>query len=189
MEKDNVEDTTQEETQDDDETVAENIDDLPSWAGTLIRELRSESKQRRLKNKELEEAHRKKEQERLEQQGEYKKLAEELTAELIELRPLKDKYQTRIEQDIEHNAAVIEAVPESLKSIIPTDYAPDKLRQWLDTNVQKLTQPTAPNIDAGAGVGAARVKRTVLTPEQKMMAKYSNMTEEDYIVQLEARNK
>jgi hypothetical protein len=157
---------------------------LPTWASDLIRELRSEAKQRRLKNKELEEAQRKKDQERLEKQGEYKQLADELTAELIELRPLKDLYQQRIEDDKEYNAARIESIPETYRSMIPTDYAPDKLRRWLDTNAQKLVQPSAPNIDAGAGVGGSRAKPIKLTAQQKQMALYANMTEDEYIAQL-----
>jgi DNA repair exonuclease SbcCD ATPase subunit len=165
----------------------QDINQLPEWARIHIKELRSESKSRRLALNENIEAQRKKDQERLEEQGEYKKLAEELTAELLDLRPLKEKYLARIEHDKQSNEKRIEAIPEKYRSVIPVDYTPDKLSAWLDTNADLLRQPVAPNIDAGAGVNNSRVKPVKLTQLQHEMAKLANMTDEEYAAQLKAR--
>jgi len=178
-----VEDTTEDDIE---ATPQEGkIETLPGWAVDMIRELRSEAKTRRLANKELQEAQRAKDQEALVQQGEYKTLAEELTAEVIELRPIKDNYLARIELDKVSNQVRIDEISETLRSVIPTDYAPDKLATWLDVNASKLQLPSAPDIDAGAGSGSSgRAKPILLSPEQKARAKMFNMTEEQFAAQL-----
>ena len=164
------------------------IESLPEWAKAHIKELRAESKSRRLALKEEQEAQRKRAQEQLEQQGEYKKLADELMQEVLELRPMREKYQSRMEYEKSRNEARIADIPEIFQSAIPTDYAPDKLSQWLDANIDKLKLPQAPNIDAGAGTGGSHARPIVLTSQQKTMAKMANMTEAEYAAQLKARN-
>lgn len=160
------------------------VSSLPDWAQTRLKELNRENMTRRKAESDRAAAQRIKDQKALEEQGEYKQLAQTLEAELLELRPINDAYQQRLEDDKIKNTTRIEAIPEQHRSMIPTDYPPAKLDSWLDANESKLSQLTAPDIDAGAGIGSSRAKPITLTAQQKAMAAAANMTEEQYAAQL-----
>lgn len=157
---------------------------LPPWAQTLVKELNRENMTRRKAEADRSAAQRIKDQKALGEQGEYKKLSQTLEAELLELRPIRERYEKRIADDEIENTDIIGKIPEQFHSVIPIDYAPDKLAQWLRVNASKLTQPAAPDIDAGAGGGSSRAKPITLDTQQKEYAKMSNMTEEEYAAQL-----
>lgn len=66
-----------------------------------------------------------------------------------------------------------------MRALIPAELSPLALSKWLDTALPKLTMPTPPNLDAGAGSGGGATPR--LTEEQKQMAARFGMSEAQYI--------
>ncbi len=92
----------------------------------------------------------------LEQGGNHEQLAKEYAAQLEMLKP-----QATLAKELEDviradNEAIIKQVPETMRSIIPTDYPPAKLKQWLTANAPLLAKQPAPNFEAGAGGGASK---------------------------------
>lgn len=91
---------------------------------------------------------------RLEQSGNHEELLKQTEAELEQLKPVAER-ATALEKVIrESNQARIERIPETMRGLVPTDYAPEKLQAWLNANEAALTKPPAPNYDAGAGSGS-----------------------------------
>lgn len=89
--------------------------------------------------------------EKLEKDGDYKSLAEKHAAELETLKPaalLAAELEKVIRED---NDAIMQTIPESKRSMVPTDYPPQRLKRWLTANAALLTKEPAPNYDAGAG--------------------------------------
>jgi phage I-like protein len=155
-----------------------NVDDLPSWAQDMIRGLRSEAAERRVALKKYEEESRKREQERLAEQGKWRELAESRASELSELQPYKDRADTLETMIRDSNKSRIETIPEDMRALVPTDYAPEKLAGWLDANMSRLTKPIAPKLDGGASGGSGST--ISLTDEEKQVARSSGMSLEDY---------
>jgi ATPase subunit of ABC transporter with duplicated ATPase domains len=87
----------------------------------------------------------------LAEQQKWQTLAEQRAQELEALTPYKQRYEAMIENVAATNAKRIEAVPETMRTLIPEYEDPLKLAGWLDANADKLTKPTAPNLDSGAG--------------------------------------
>ena len=116
-----------------------------------IAKLRQEAASRRKALEDVQAQQAQREQEALAEQGRWKELAEKRQAELDKLSP----YQQRAEQ-LEAtlraaNEARINRLPENMRGLVPTEYAPEKLASWLDTNAALLVRPTPPATDAGAG--------------------------------------
>lgn len=160
------------------------IEDLPSWAQDEIKKLRNESAQRRVKLNELEEQERsfaRREQARLAEEGKFKELAESRAAELAKLQPYQQRAEALETMIRESNTRRIEQVREDMRTLIPTDYPPEKLSGWLDANWTRLMPRQAPETDAGAGGAGGSGKSVTLTAEEKAMAAKTGMTEEQYI--------
>lgn len=92
----------------------------------------------------------------LEQGGNHEQLAKEYAAQLEMLKP-----QASLAKELEEviradNEAIIKQVPETMRSIIPMDYPPARLKQWLTANAPLLAKQPAPNFEAGAGGGASK---------------------------------
>lgn len=122
-------------------------------------------------------------QKRLEEQGNYAEIAKQRAAEVESLKPAAER-AVALEAIIrESNEEAIKRVPESMRSMIPTDYAPEKLQRWLAMNTALLTKTPPPDFGAGAGTSGGS-KATPLTDEQRQMAKRFGMTEEQYAKQL-----
>ena len=153
------------------------VDELPSWAQDMIRSLRSEAAERRVALKKYEEDSRKREQERLAEQGKWRELAESRASELSDLQPYKDRADTLETMIRESNKSRIETIPEDMRALVPTDYAPEKLAGWLDANMSRLTKPIAPKLDGGASGSGSTIS---LTDEEKQVARASGMSLEDY---------
>ena len=155
------------------------IEDLPEWAQDLIRQTRDEAAQRRIALKQQQEDARKREQARLAEEGKWKDLAETREQELAEVKPFQERAEALEKMIRKSNEARIEKVREDMRGLIPTDYAPEKLSSWLDTNWERLVAQPAPNIDAGAGGGSGQSVK--LTVDEQAMAKAWDMTPEQYI--------
>lgn len=134
----------------------EDILELPGWAQTVIRSLRTESAERRKRLKALEntvaENERKRHEEeatRLAEQGQWKTLAEQRAVDLERLKGASERAEALEFRIKAANEARIAKIPADMQTIIPTDYDPIKLSEWLDANESKLVKPSAPDLEAG----------------------------------------
>jgi len=91
---------------------------------------------------------------RLEKQGDFEELARQRAAEIETLKPTAERAKALEGVIRESNEARIKRVPETMRSIVPADYPPEKLQAWLNANEALLTKPPPPNFDAGAGNGS-----------------------------------
>lgn len=154
------------------------VDDLPDWAQDIIRSLRDESASRRVALKKEQEANRQREQERLAEEGKWRELADQRAHELAKLEPYKERAES-LETLISHsNQKRLKSIPESMIPLVPTNYSPEQLSAWLDTNFTRLTKPTAPKIDGGATGSSSSTLQ--LTDDEKEVARASGLTFEDY---------
>lgn len=161
----------------DGETV--DISTLPEGVQKYIKSLRAEAAEKRKAMQTLAAEASKREQERLQAEGKWKELAEARERELMGLKPYEERASTLETILKQQNATRIANIPEDMRTIIPVDYAPEKLSTWLDANYAKLTRPIAPNIDAGAG-GTGGMPPVRLTEEELRIAKMAKMTPEEY---------
>lgn len=166
------------------------IDDLQKQVEEMqarISELNNESAARRVENKRLAEerdALKAAQMKQLEEQGNYKAIAEERAKKLAELESYQER-ATALEETIrEANEARIKSIPEHMRGLVPTDYPPEKLARWLDANQQVFSRPSAPNL--GAGVSGGNGVSIELTPLQKQIAERMGMSPEDYAKALKA---
>lgn len=154
------------------------VDDLPSWAQDMIRGLRDEAASRRVALKKHEEEARQREQQRLAEQGQWRELAESRAKELSDLQPYRERAESLESMLRDSNKRRIEQIPEDMRALVPTDYAPEKLASWLDANISRLTKPIAPRLDGGATGGSGNTM--TLTDEEKQVARATGMSLEDY---------
>lgn len=118
----------------------------------------------------------------LAEQGNFKALAEQHAAEVARLKPIEERASALEKIIRDGNEARIAEVPERMRSIIPTDYPPEKLQDWLNKNASLLAQPPPPDFDAGAGAGSSGNPSSMkLTADEKAMAKRIGVTEEEYL--------
>jgi hypothetical protein len=89
----------------------------------------------------------------LTEQQRYQELAEQRGQELEALRGTAQRAE-ELEKALQDTVdARIEAVPENMRTLIPTFGTPQDTLEWLDANQALLTQskPKAPKLDGGAG--------------------------------------
>jgi hypothetical protein len=79
----------------------------------------------------------------------------------------------------ESNERRIEEIPEGMRPLIPTDYAPEKLQTWLNENQSLLTKPTAPDSNAGAGRGGGRSTQSNIDPDLERRMRQFGLSAED----------
>ena len=103
------------------------VGELPDWAQTMIKELRSEAAERRIALKKKDEESRKLEQERLIEQGKWKELAENRAAELEKTKSYQERAESLESMIRESNKMKLESIPEDMLSFVPTEYSPEKL--------------------------------------------------------------
>lgn len=154
------------------------IDDLPSWAQTQLKALRAEAAARRVELKKFEQESAQREQARLIEEGKFKELAEKHGSEVARLKPYEERVSALEGAIRKSNEARISRIREDMRAIVPTDYSPEKLADWLDANLDKLTSPRAPELDAGASGG---VVSTSLTPAEREFAREFGLTDEEYL--------
>lgn len=171
-------------------TGDENVDALPAWAQKLVKTLRDENADYRVgRNKAQEEAAAKakelelaaqREQQRLVEEGKWKELADKYGADAARLKPYEERALALEAQIKAHNETRMARIPEDMRTVIPTDYlSPEQLSKWLDANEAKLTTPSAPNIDAGAG-GSGGKPPVKLTDYEREVARMTGMSEAEY---------
>ncbi len=118
-------------------------------------------------------------QRQLEEQGNFAEIAKQRAAEIEALKPAAER-ALALERIIrESNEARMARIPEQMRGMVPTDYAPERLQEWLSKNEALLTKPPAPDFGAGAG-GSGGARTVALTEEQRQAAKRFGMTEEQY---------
>lgn len=129
--------------------AAGKVEELPDWAQSIIKELRGENAKRRKAEQEQAAAAAKAEEERLAQQNEWQKLAEQRQARIAELEPLTErtaKLEALLAQQL---ASAIKDWPAELKQLDPGDGADLLARlDWMQKSqplAQKLMdRPTTP---------------------------------------------
>ena len=155
--------------------------DAKVFPAEYVQQLRQENANARIKLKEFEESQRKAEEERLAQQQEWQKLAEQRAQEVEALRPYQEKYTAVIEAMKSSNERKLEAIPDGMKTLVPPIEDPATLGQWLDANWQILTgKPPVPALNGGAGQTPARTASTSLTDAELQMAAKMGISAEDY---------
>jgi len=125
------------------------LSQLPPPVQAYIKSLRTENKSRREALQAAEDAKATAETKRLTEQGEWKTLAEQRATELESLKMQKTRADALEGQIKAMNETRIKQVPEAMRTMIPTDYTPEKLSGWLDANLHLLTKTPAPNLDGG----------------------------------------
>ena len=154
---------------------------VQTFPADYVQQLRQEAASYRVKLKEIEEAQKKADEERLAKQQEWQTLAEQRAAEVEALRPYQDKYAAMLEAIKAGNEKRIEQIPEGMRTLIPPIDDPATLTNWLDTNWQLLTGKTpAPSLNGSAGQGPARTQTITLTDGELQIASKMGLTPEQY---------
>lgn len=154
---------------------------LPPEAQREIEELRNENKTSRRKLREQEDAQRKADEKRLQEQQEWQKLAEQRAQRLQELEPLQERF-TQLETTVkESNLKRIAAIPEAFRSLVPSNYDPLALRDWLDANAAHFGSRPAPQMGQGAAGDGDQMPVPKLTDAERAMAARFGLTEKDVL--------
>jgi chromosome segregation ATPase len=151
---------------------------LPQAVQDYIKSLRGEAAEKRKKLEALESKISEAEQKRLAEQGQYRELSEKLQSDVSNLTPYKTRVEALEQKIIATNNKRVELIPEHMRSLVP-QLSPEDLSVWLDANEAKLTKPSAPNLDAGAGGAGGKVVPQ-LTAEQLAVAKGMGLTPEEF---------
>lgn len=116
---------------------------------------------------------------RLKEQEDYKALYEGAEGELAELKPKAERlavYEATLKETLD--AAVAE-IPESKRSLIPSEYSVDQQLKWISQNRALLSK--ASPVDLGAGNrGGGESTVADLTPDELQIAKDYGMKPEEY---------
>lgn len=135
--------------------------------------LKQEAAQRRLDNnsmaerlKAIEDA----QTAQLQEQGNFKAIAERNAKTVAELTPYKDRTETLETMIRQSNESRIESIPEDMRGLVPMDYPPEKLSGWLDANLARLTKAKAPDLDHGAGGGSGKDNKLTVTDADRRAA-------------------
>lgn len=128
-----------------------------------LRNNRRDAAERRKKAEELEQSIAKAEAERkaaeakrLQEQGDWQKLAEQRAAELEKLQPIQQMAEALQNRIKAANEARIAKLPEAMKKLVPANYGVVELSEWLDANYDTLVKPTAPDLDPGRKDGKGK---------------------------------
>ena len=123
---------------------------------------------------------------KLEEEGNWKALAEKRHAEAESLR-LAAERATALEAVIRQaNEATIARVPEARRGLIPVDYAPEKLQAWLANNAPLLMREPAPDFNAGEGTGGEGSPAKLTDAERAAAAAFGVKPEK--LAELKARD-
>lgn len=121
----------------------------------------------------------------LERKDDFEELNRLQDIELADLRTKAEegqRYRESVEAD---NARTISKLPVHLKELaedLATDLSPDKMQTWLGKHGDKLTAPTPPNLDGGAGgQGRSGGNAAKMSSDEEKMAAANNMTREEWI--------
>ena len=147
-----------------------------------VQQLRQEAASYRTKLREIEEANKRANDERLAAEAQWQELAEQRAREIAELRPYQERYTAMLEALKAGNEKRLEQIPDGMRSLVPPIDDPATLGQWLDANWTILTgKPLAPTMNGGAGAPAPRTSTVVLTDAELAMAVKMGITPEQYL--------
>lgn len=156
------------------------IEDLPTWAQTLVKELRNEAADRRIALQKQQQEAATAEQKRLADLGQWETLAKKREEELQKLTPYQQRAADLEKVIADGNAERIALIPEAMRGLVPTGYPAADLHKWLNTNLSLLTRKSAPDIDAGVGSGGSGAQAQPLTEAEQAMAKRMGLTPEKF---------
>lgn len=146
-----------------------------------VEELRKEAAANRIALKKFQDAQITAEDERLKKQNEWEQIAENRQTTIDALEPFKAKYEAVLTGMEDRNKSVIDSLPDDMKPLVPDYDDPAKLASWLDANAAMLNaKPLVPTLNGGAGNGAPRGKKTVLSDAQIRQANKMSISVEDY---------
>ena len=147
-----------------------------------VQQLRQEAASYRTKLREIEEANKRANDERLAAEARWQELAEQRAQEVETLRPYREKYAAMLEALKAGNEKRLEQIPDGMRPLVPPIDDPATLGQWLDANWTILTgKPLAPTMNGGAGAPAPRTSTVVLTDAELAMAVKMGITPEQYL--------
>jgi hypothetical protein len=106
-------------------------------------------------------------QQQLVEQGNYKAIAEKLQADLTVYKTKAERADSLDAVIRQANEAAIARIPESRRSLIPTDYPPEKLQDFLAKNTALLMREPAPDFNAGEGAGGERTPAKLTDAEKE----------------------
>lgn len=161
------------------------IEDLPTWAQTLVKELRSEAADRRIALQKQQQESAAAEQKRLADLGQWELLAKKREEELNAAKPYQERAATLEKIIDDNNSQMIAQIPEDMRDIVPP-LAADALNAWLVKNMPRLARKQAPNINAGEGSGGGGAKP--LTDQDRANARRAGISDEDWAKQLAKLN-
>lgn len=118
------------------------------------------------------------EQQRLQDEGKWKELAEKAGIELAKVKPFQERASNLEKLIAESNTRRIEQIPEAMRSLVP-EGAPEVVAAYLDKNWSLLTAKPAPDLDGGAGADNSTPPKP-LTAEEKHAAAASGMTDQQW---------
>lgn len=147
---------TQTESQQDNGTVGK-VEDLPSWAQSLVKELRTEAAANRKAKKEAESAAQAAKEKELEEQQAWQKLAQERQAKLTELeKAVADsqvltekvsKYESMLKANLD---AQMKSLPDVFKPLLAKLDLTEQM-EWLSANADKLNISALPAAPKASG--------------------------------------
>jgi hypothetical protein len=153
----------------------------PTELIAMIRELREENAARRVALKQQADAQASRDAAALVEQGKYKELYENAVKERDALKPHEERAQALEAKIRATNEARIKRIPEAMRSVIPADYTPDKLSEWLDANEALLTKPSSSPLDGGKGGDGGGQPPVKLEGLDRELAAAAGLTDADYV--------
>lgn len=119
----------------------------------------------------------------LEEQGNYKVLAEQSAAEVLQLKAFKERAEILETIIRAGNEERIKTIPDNKKALVQPlldALSPEKLQNWLNANPSLFVKEPAPNYDAGAGSGGPGNAASKLSADEVETAKRFGLTPEEY---------
>ena len=118
------------------------------------------------------------ERKKLEAEGNYKALLDKTETELQALKPRLERAEAYEQALRASNDVRIDRIPQSIRAVVPVDYPPDQLSQWLDTSLPLLLERPAPDFAAGAGSSNGQVSGTLTDAESGWATRFGVKADE-----------
>lgn len=159
------------------ETEPDDVSKLPGWAQALIGNLRDENAKKRIAAAQAETKAR---EAALAEERKFEQLAAERLTQLEAYKPIEERASLLEAKIKATNEGRIKRIPEGMRSVIPADYPPEKLSEWLDANEALLTKAPPPPRDGGRGGEGQLQELPKLTDFERELARQAGISETDY---------
>jgi hypothetical protein len=120
------------------------------------------------------------EKNRLKDKEDYKKLYEEAEKELATYKPKAEKLETYETIMKDNLAAQLAEIPEERRSLVPSWASVEDQLKYIAQNRALLSKSTAFDIGAGKLGGGNNKKTVELTDDQRIFARNTGVTDEEY---------